>query len=99
MPIATLDANGLSCLYKSEEDPAASRSPRATGSGRIAARKAIAAAEGITNSEPFIYNLPSFEDTLAGKPYQCNPKAAPDFYPSNKLTVAADQEVRERLVS
>jgi ribose transport system substrate-binding protein len=87
VPIATLDANGLSCLYKSKKVPLESISSR-NWLGRIAARKAIAAAEGITNKEPFIYNLPSFEDTLHGKPYRCNAKAAPDFYPSNKLTVA-----------
>ena len=56
--------------------------------GRIAARKAIAAAEGLTNYEPNIYNLAAFEDTTAGKTYQCNPKASADFYPSNKLTTA-----------
>ena len=88
VPIATLDANGLSCLYKSKKVPLESISSR-NWLGRIAARKAIAAAEGLPNSEPNIYNLPSWEDTLAkGKPYQCNPKAAPDFYPSNKLTTA-----------
>jgi ribose transport system substrate-binding protein len=87
VPIATLDANGLSCLYKSKKVPLQTISSR-NWLGRIAARKAIAAAEGITNKEPFIYNLPSFEDTLAGKPYQCNPKAPGDFYPSNKLTLA-----------
>jgi ribose transport system substrate-binding protein len=86
-PIATLDANGLSCLYKKNKIPLQSISSR-NWLGRIAARKAIAAAEGLTNNEPNIINLPAFEDTLAGKPYQCNPKASPDFYPSNKLTTA-----------
>jgi ribose transport system substrate-binding protein len=87
VPIATLDANGLSCLYKSKHIPLQTISSR-NWLGRIAARKAIAAAEGIKNNEAFIYNLPPFEDTLHGKPYQCNPKASQDFYPSNKLTVA-----------
>jgi len=88
VPIATLDANGLSCLYKAKKIPLETISSR-NWLGRIAARKAIAAAEGLPNKEPSIYNLSSFEDTTAGKPYQCNPKAAPDFYPSNKLTVSA----------
>ena len=87
VPIATLDANGLSCLYKSKKVALETISSR-NWLGRIAARKAIAAAEGLPNKEPSIISLPSFEDTLAGKPYQCNPKAAPDFYPSNKLTPA-----------
>jgi len=85
VPIATLDANGLSCLYKSKKIPLASISSR-NWLGRIAARKAIAAAEGVANYEPNIYNLPLFENTLGGQTYQCNPKAAQDFYPSNKIT-------------
>jgi ribose transport system substrate-binding protein len=87
VPIATLDANGLSCLYKSKKIPLETISSR-NWLGRIAARKAIAAAEGLPNQEPSIITLPSWEDTLAGKPYRCDPKAAPDFYPSNKLTTA-----------
>jgi ribose transport system substrate-binding protein len=87
VPIATLDANGLSCLYKKNKVPLETISSR-NWLGRVAARKAIAAAEGLPNAEPNIYNLASFEDTTAGKPYQCNPKAAADFYPSNKLTTA-----------
>ena len=55
--------------------------------GRIAARKAIAAAEGLPNKEPSIYQLPFFEDTVSGQePRRAYPSAAPDFYPSNKLT-------------
>ena len=87
VPIATLDANGLSCLYKSKKVPLESISSR-NWLGRIAARKAIAAAEGLPNYEPNIINLPPFEDTLNHKNYQCNPKAAADFYPSNRLTPA-----------
>ena len=87
VPIATLDANGLSCLYKSKKIPLMTISSR-NWLGRIAARKAIAAAEGLPNNEPNIINLPAFENTLAGKTYQCNPKASADFYPSNKLTTA-----------
>ena len=87
VPIATLDANGLSCLYKQHKVPLETISSR-NWLGRIAARKAIAAAEGLPNHEPSIVSLSPFENTLAGKPYQCNTKAAPDFYPSNKLTPA-----------
>ena len=87
VPIATLDANGLSCLYKKHNVPLETISSR-NWLGRIAARKAIAAAEGLPNTEPSKVNLPAFENTLAGKTYQCNPKAAADFYPSNKLSPA-----------
>ncbi|MFL5961508.1 MAG: substrate-binding domain-containing protein [Gaiellaceae bacterium] len=87
VPVTTLDANNLSCLYKKA---GVAMSTRSSGNwlGRVAARKAIAAAEGLPNKEPNDYNLPFFEDTLAGKPLQCNPKAPDDFYPSNKITLA-----------
>ena len=85
VPIATLDANGLSCLYKSKHVALQSISSR-NWLGRIAARKAIAAAEGLKNLEPSLISLPPWEDTLAGKPYKCDPHAAQDFYPSNKIT-------------
>jgi ribose transport system substrate-binding protein len=87
VPIATLDANGLSCLYKSKKIPLQTISSR-NWLGRIAARKAIAAAEGIKNLEPSLISLPPWEDTLAGKTYRCDPHAAQDFYPSNKITTA-----------
>ena len=46
--------------------------------GRIAARKAIAAAEGVQNTEPNTYPLPFFEDTLGNKPLKCDKAAAPE---------------------
>jgi ribose transport system substrate-binding protein len=91
-PIATLDANGLSCLYVKlhKTDPKFQLATISSRNwlGRIAARKAIAAAQGLPNSEPSRFVLPFSEDTAGGKPALCNPKAAPDFYPSNKLSVA-----------
>ena len=42
--------------------------------------KAIAAAEGLPNKEPSIYELPFFEDSSAVRPLVCDPSAAPDFY-------------------
>jgi ribose transport system substrate-binding protein len=88
VPIATLDANGLSCIYRKAGVPLATISSR-NWLGRIAARKAIAAAEGQTDNEPSTYDLPFFEDSLHGKPLQCSATEAPDFYPSNKITVAS----------
>jgi ribose transport system substrate-binding protein len=88
VPITTLDANGLSCLYKKNGIALSTISNR-NWLGRIAARKAIAAAEGLPNGEPNIYKLTFFEDTLAtGKPLQCNPKLSADWYGSDKLTSA-----------
>jgi ribose transport system substrate-binding protein len=88
VPIATLDANGLSCIYQKAGVPLATISSR-NWLGRIAARKAIAAAEGQTDNEPSTYDLPFFEDSLHGKALQCSASEAPDFYPSNKITVAS----------
>jgi ribose transport system substrate-binding protein len=86
--IASEDANGLSCIYKKANLPLATISSR-NWLGRVAARKAIAAAEGVTDNEPNTYDLPFFEDSINGKPIQCDNSAAPDFYASNKITPAA----------
>ena len=56
--------------------------------GRVAARKAIAAAQGLPNKEPSTYALPFFENSVSGQEPVCVPSAAPDFYSSNKLTQA-----------
>jgi ribose transport system substrate-binding protein len=88
VPVTTLDANGLSCMYRKNGLPLSTISSR-NWLGRVAARKAIAAAEGLPNNEVSKYNLTLFEDTLTpGKALRCNPKAASDFYPSNQLTVS-----------
>jgi ribose transport system substrate-binding protein len=87
VPITTLDANGLSCIYKDKGIPLSTISSR-NWLGRVAARKAIAAAEGIQNSEPDKFALPFYEDSLGGKPLQCDKSAAPDFYPSNQISTA-----------
>ncbi len=87
VPVAGADANGLSCLYKKSGIPLATVSTR-NWLGRIAARKAIAAAEGLPNGEPNLYKLGFWEDTTHGKPYKCVAGAATDFYPSDQLTPA-----------
>ena len=56
--------------------------------GRIAARKAIAAAQGGTNDEPARISLPLYEDSLGGLAPQCDASLSPDFYFSNQLTPA-----------
>lgn len=93
VPTEGLDANGLSCLYKKTR----STNPQfqiATISnrnwlGRIAARKAISAAEGIANNEPSRFTLPFYEDTLSNpKKVFCNPKLSLDFYISDNLSPA-----------
>jgi ribose transport system substrate-binding protein len=90
VPIGTLDANGLSCLYKKvhKSNPAFQLATISSRNwlGRVAARKAIAAAEGLPNKEPSRYDLPFFENSVSGQDPVCVPSAAPDFYSSNKLT-------------
>jgi ribose transport system substrate-binding protein len=90
IPMATLTANGVSCAYKKSGVPLATISGR-NWLGRVAARKAIAAAQGIKNTEPSLFNLPFYEDTLAkNKPLRCNPSKslASDFDVSNRLSPA-----------
>ena len=90
VPMASLEANDLACGFEANK-AANPKYELATISsrnwlGRVAARKAIAAAEGVENSEPSTYILPFFEDTLGGKAMQCDSTLAPDQYLSNKLT-------------
>jgi ribose transport system substrate-binding protein len=92
VPTATLDTNGLSCLYvklhKANPNFQIATISGHNWMGRIAARKAISAAEGIPNTEPSRMALPFFEDTLHGKPAQCHSSLSPDYYVSNKLAPA-----------
>lgn len=93
VPTATLDANGLGCLWQSESKKAGNKFQLATISsrnwlGRIAARKAISAAEGISNNEPSIVSLPISENSLRSNKPVCSAGQADDFYNSNKITPA-----------
>ena len=54
--------------------------------GRIAVRKAIAAAQGLSNDEPAIYDLEMYEDTVAGTGPFCDPSMPPDASISANLT-------------
>ena len=90
VPMTSLEANQLACEFETLK-AANPRYELATISsrnwlGRIATRKAIAAAQGIENSEPSTYQLPLFEDTLGGLAPQCDESLAPDQYLSNQLT-------------
>jgi ribose transport system substrate-binding protein len=92
VPIATTEANSLGCFYKdlkgaNDKFELATISSR-NWMGRIAARKAIAAAQGGTNDEPARISLPLYEDSLGGLAPQCDASLSPDFYFSNQLTPA-----------
>jgi ribose transport system substrate-binding protein len=90
VPFTLLEGNQLACDYAKMK----SSNPKfelgtltaRNWLGRIAARKAIAAAEGLPNNEPNIYRLPVYEDTLAGKMPTCDTKQPPDAYISAQFT-------------
>ncbi|MBI1378428.1 MAG: substrate-binding domain-containing protein [Frankiales bacterium] len=91
VPIATLEANGLGCLYQKEKAAGDTKFQLATISsrnwlGRVAARQAIAAAEGVTINEPSTYTLPLIEDSTAGLEPKCDASQGDDFYNSNQIT-------------
>jgi ribose transport system substrate-binding protein len=92
VPTTALDANGLSCLYQSTRKSSPNYQIATISNrnwlGRIAARKAIAAAEGLPNGEPSRLTLPFYENTLSSQKVFCNPKLGPDFYLSDNISPA-----------
>jgi ribose transport system substrate-binding protein len=56
--------------------------------GRIAARKAISAVQGVANTEPDSYKLPIFEDSLGSPAPSCDSAQGPDVFLSNKIPAA-----------
>lgn len=90
-PVATLESNQLGCLWKSLQGTKnafqlATISGR-NWMGRLAVRKAIAAVNGITNSEKSIISLPLFENSVAGGSMtpHCDSSQPPGAYLSNTL--------------
>ncbi len=93
VPVATLDTNGLGCLYQKQSAAGDSKFQLATISsrlwlGRIAARKAIAAAEGVPNDEPSTFDLPLSENSLGSPAPVCKPSQPDDFYNTTQLDPA-----------
>ena len=92
VPFTLLEGNQLACDYQKMK-PTNPKFELGTMSartwlGRVAARKAIAAAEGLTDNEPNIYKLPLYEDTVGGMKVHCDPKQPPDAYISAQFTPA-----------
>jgi ribose transport system substrate-binding protein len=92
IPIATTEGNGLACTFKklksSNPDFEMATFSARNWLGRVAARKAIAAAEGIGDKEPSIFALSLQEDSLAGNAPKCDPSQGPDVAFSAGLTDA-----------
>jgi ribose transport system substrate-binding protein len=90
-PVATLEANQIACSWKQMQGTGdafelATISGR-NWMGRLAVRKAIAAASGLPENEKSIISLPLFEDSAAGgagSPH-CDSGRPPDAYLSNDL--------------
>jgi ribose transport system substrate-binding protein len=90
VPIATTEANSLACTFEKLK-PDNAKFELATFSsrnwlGRVAARKAIAAAAGVKDDEPSIFALSLLEDSTGGKQPKCDTSFPPDTYFSSKLT-------------
>jgi ribose transport system substrate-binding protein len=89
--VTSLEANALACEYeKLKADNPDFQIGTISGRnwiGRVAARKAIAAFQGIENTEPTRFDLGVFESTLpGGKAPVCDPNAAPDTFASSGFT-------------
>jgi ribose transport system substrate-binding protein len=90
VPLTTLDSNKLGCDFaglkaanpKFEMVTISSRN----WLGRVAARKAISAVQGVPNTEPSSYPLAIFEDSLGGLAPQCDAAQGPDVFLSNKIS-------------
>lgn len=88
--MATLESNALGCAYAeaTASNPSlevATISAR-NWLGRIAARKAVAAASGLPQDDPTQFDLPLFEDSSAGNPPKCDPSVSPETFFSNELS-------------
>ena len=92
VPIATLDANGLGCLYAKDKTSQPGFQLATISSrnwlGRIAARKAIAAAAGVPDNEPSTFELPIIENSMGGATPKCENGQPDDFYTSNQISPA-----------
>ena len=90
VPLASLEANGLACEWQKLKgaNPGFQIGTISGRNwiGRVAARKAIAAAEGLTNDEPTRFDLGIYEDSLGGRAPVCDPAQGPDAFTSSQLT-------------
>ena len=54
--------------------------------GRVAARKAVAAAEGLAENDPSTYNLPIYEDSTTDAPPKCDASVSPSTFFSDQIS-------------
>lgn len=92
VPLAVVDTNGLSCLWQQVRKQEPGFQLMSVGGTsqiiRLALRKGIASFEGTKDHEPFNFPVFVFEDTLHGKPAQCDKALPPDAALSSALNHA-----------
>lgn len=92
VPFTGLQANEFACAYDSyraaNPDLQIASIKQRIWMGRIAARKAIAAAEGIADNEPSVIKQPLFENSLTGPKPQCDKSAPPDSLFGTKISAS-----------
>lgn len=92
VPLAVVDTNGLSCLWRQVHKQEAGFQLMSVGGTsqiiRLALRKGIASFEGTKDTEPFNFPVFVYEDTLHGKPAQCDTALPPDAALSSALNHA-----------
>jgi ribose transport system substrate-binding protein len=90
VPLTTLDSNKLGCDFAALKAANPKFAMVTISSrnwlGRIAARKAIAAVQGVAMNEPDSYKLPIFEDSIDGLQPQCDSAQGPEVFLSNKIS-------------
>lgn len=91
-----IDGNVFGCAFKKYKRTNPSLQVATISSrnwlGRVAARKAIAAAEGLKDNEPSIYNLPLYENSL-------NMHMQPKCVPSRPPTAAFSSQMTDKQVA
>ena len=91
VPLASLEGNELACTYdRLSEDEEGFELGTISGRnwiGRVAARKAIAAFQGVENDEPNIFELGIYESSLDGSETMptCDPNLPPGGFVSSQI--------------
>ncbi|CAN5371614.1 hypothetical protein BH09ACT1_BH09ACT1_03740 [soil metagenome] len=90
--IGTEESNLLACTYEDAKATQPSLEIATISArnwlGRIAARKAVAAAQGLPENSPSTYNLPIYEDSTGSTPPKCDPSVSPSTFFSNNISAA-----------
>ena len=92
VPFTALEVNDVACTFDQYKPDNAAFEFGTISSrnwlGRVAARKAIAAAQGIDYEVPSLYSLPLLEDSLEGTSPVCDSALPADAFVDSELTTA-----------